>query len=76
MATQMTYEIPDDKIQTIGDMLKYTDDMSTEEILSSAMQLLEWAVEHSKSGCDIVAVNGNSGAYNPVSIPLLENAKP
>lgn len=74
MATQMTYEIPDDKLQTIGDMLPYAN-MSTQEILSNAMQLLEWAVEQSKAGRDIVAINGNSGAYSPVSIPLLEKAK-
>ena len=71
----MTYEIPDDKLQTVGDMLQYTENMSTDEIMSSAMTLLEWAVEQSKSGKDIVAINGNSGAYSPMKLPLLEKAK-
>ena len=75
MATQMTYDIPDDKLQSIGEMLPYTEDMSTKEIMASAMALLEWAVEQSKAGRDVVAINGNSGSYTTVKLPILEKAK-
>lgn len=75
MATNMTYEIPDDKIMVIGEMLKYTEDNSTKEIMTSAMALLEWAVEQSEAGREIVAINGNSGAYTSVNLPILEKAR-
>ena len=75
----MTYEIPDDKIMVIGEMLQYTNNKSTKEIMDSAMTLLEWAIEQSKCGKDIVAINGSSGSsgtYNPLKMPILEKAKP
>ena len=75
MATVMNYEIPDEKIEVIGEMLKYTDDMSTEEIMASAMALLEWAVENAKMGREVVAINGNSGSFIAAKLPILEKAK-
>ena len=75
MTTQITYDIPDDKIEAIGEMLKYTDNLSTDELLGSAMYLLEWALDNVKSGRDIVAINGNSGAYTSVNLKIIENVK-
>ena len=75
MATQMVYEIPDEKIEVIGEMLKYTDNKSTKELMASAMALLEWAVENAKQGRDVVAINGNSGSFIAAKMPILEKAK-
>jgi len=74
MAMRMTYEVPDDKIEHIGEMLKYTDNKSTQELMENAMALVEWAVEQAKSGREVVAINGNSGQYTTLQLPILEKA--
>ena len=75
MATTISYTIPDERIKDIGEMLQYTTDNSTDELLSTAMALLEWAVGQSKAGRDIVAINGNSGSYITLNAEILKKAK-
>ena len=75
MSTIMSYTIPDDKIEGVGKLLKYTKNMSTQEVLENAMELLEWAINETNQGRDIVAVNHNSGAYSMSKSPIIENIK-
>ncbi len=70
----MSYKVPDDKLDRIGEMLKYTDNKSTQELLENAMTLIEWAVDQVKAGREVVAINGNSGQYITLKLPLLKKA--
>ena len=75
MTISMSYDIPDEKIEAVGEMLKYTEELSTTELVESAMELLEWAIEQKKRGREIVAINGNSGSYIPSTLSLLDKVK-
>ncbi|RLC08006.1 MAG: hypothetical protein DRI24_24000, partial [Deltaproteobacteria bacterium] len=70
MAMHISYEIPDDKIERVGEIMLYTENMSTQELLEQSMELLEWAITQVESGKDIVAINGISGTHIPVKLPL------
>ena len=75
MATHMIYEIPDEKIEAVGEMLKYTKDKSTLDMMANAMALLEWAVEQSKQGRVIVSLHDGNGTYREADLPMLNRAR-
>ena len=61
--------------QRVGDLKKLLDETGTEtmkELVNNAFTILEWAVDETKAGNEIAAVNEGEEVYRVLVMPVLQ----
>jgi hypothetical protein len=62
--------------QRVGDLKRLLDETRTEtmkDLVNNAFTILEWAVDETKAGNEIAAVNQNQEVYRVLITPILQN---
>jgi hypothetical protein len=72
LAMRMNFEFSE---QRVGDLKKLLDETGTEtmkELVNNAFTILEWAVDETKAGNEIAAVNEGEEVYRVLVMPVLQ----
>jgi len=62
--------------QRVGDLKRLLDETETntmKDLVNNAFTILEWAVDETKAGNEIAAVNQNEAVYRVLITPILQN---
>jgi hypothetical protein len=62
--------------QRVGDLKRLLDETRTEtmkDLVNNAFTILEWAVDETRAGNEIAAVNQNQEVYRVLITPILQN---
>jgi hypothetical protein len=72
LAMRMNFEFSE---QRVGDLKKLLDETGTEtmkDLVNNAFTILEWAVDETKAGNEIAAVNEGEEVYRVLVMPVLQ----
>ena len=61
--------------QRVGDLKKLVEETGTDsmkDLVNNAFTILEWAVDETKAGNEIAAVNGREEVYRVLIAPILQ----
>lgn len=70
---RMNFEFPEERFQDLQQLRKDTNAESMKDLVNNAFTILEWAVNETKSGNEIAAVNEKEKTYRVLVMPLLLN---
>lgn len=70
---RMNFEFPEERIQDLQKLRADTGAESMKDLVNNAFTILEWAVNETKGGNEIAAVNENTKTYRVLVMPLLRN---
>ena len=69
---RLQFEFSEDRIAELKQLKEETGAETLKELFNNALTILEWAIEESKAGNEIAAVNEEGKAYRVFVTPLLE----
>jgi hypothetical protein len=70
---RMNFEFSEERIQDLQQLREDIGAESMKDLANNAFTLLEWAVNETKNGNEIAAVNEKEKVYRVLIMPLLRN---
>ncbi|MGC2742791.1 MAG: hypothetical protein WA672_06360 [Candidatus Angelobacter sp.] len=70
---RMNFEFTEERIQDLQQLREDIGAESMKDLANNAFTLLEWAVNETKNGNEIAAVNEREKVYRVLIMPLLRN---
>jgi hypothetical protein len=69
---RMNFEFPEERVEDLQKLKKATATNNMKDLVDNAFSLLEWAVNETKDGNEIAAINENKRAYRVLIMPILQ----
>ncbi len=69
---RLNFEFPDERVEELKQLQAETGTESMKDLVNNAFSLLEWAVNETKDGNEIAAVNEDEETYRVLVLPLLQ----
>jgi len=73
----MNFEFSEQRVGDLKKLLNETGTVTMKDLVNNAFTILEWAVDETKAGNEIAAVNEGNEVYRVLVMPVLQRvAKP
>jgi hypothetical protein len=70
---RLNFEFSEQRVGDLKRLLDETDTDTMKDLVNNAFTILEWAVDETKAGNEIAAVNQNQEVYRVLITPILQN---
>lgn len=67
-------EMPEERLEDLDKLLSVTGISTRRELLDTALSMFEWAVDESRAGHLVAAIDAKAGRYAPLRDPALRVA--
>ena len=74
-AMRLNFEFSEQRVGDLKKLLEETQTDSMKDLVNNAFTVLEWAVEETKAGNEIAAVNEKEQVYRVLAMPILRRVK-
>lgn len=72
---RINLEFSEERVGDLKKLLEETDTSSMKDLVNNAFTVLEWAVEETKAGNEIAAVNEKEQVYRVLAMPILRRVR-
>jgi hypothetical protein len=69
---RLNFEFSDQRVEDLKHVLAATDTDTMKDLVNNAFTILEWAVDETKAGNEIAAVNERNEVYRVLVTPILQ----
>ena len=69
---RLNFEFSEQRVGDIKKLLRDTDTETMKDLVNNAFTILEWAVDETKAGNEIAAVNEDEKVYRVLVTPILQ----
>jgi hypothetical protein len=69
---RLNFEFSDQRVEDLKHVLAATDTDTMKDLVNNAFTILEWAVDETKAGNEIAAVNERDEVYRVLVTPILQ----
>lgn len=69
---RLNFEFSEQRVGDIRKLLKETDTETMKDLVNNAFTILEWAVDETKAGNEIAAINEDEKVYRVLVTPILQ----
>jgi hypothetical protein len=72
---RMQFDFPEDRVKELEAMMQKCNVGTRKELINNALTILEWAIEETEQGNDVVAIDREEKQFFALRMPILNSVK-